>query len=393
MKVWGFYSTREYEGVFPMRKLMVVVVALMLVSSAAFAQDAVPPVLCGDLSEADCAILTQSQTAMMSLSSAAFELQVDLNLTNIPDVPGPLAFSLVGNGAYSADAAMMSAMAGGMAAMQDPVAMMGAVVDVLRGFDFDLSMTLTMPPEVVAEMGEDVPESITLQLRLANGLGYINFDTLAPLMGEDAAAMGMAGWMGLDIASLIEALIEQNPELFAEMDMTGFDPSMYSQFSNLELVQQYVTIARIDDDSGDTATFETTVDFAQMLTSPEFQELMRQQMEMQGQTLSEEEMQQGLAMSAAMLSNSTFSSTTTINKSTGYVVNTTVTASFDFGAMLAELPAEAAAETQLPTIAFNMVLNSSQFNEVPEITEPEGATVFPYEQLLMMMSGASMPSS
>jgi hypothetical protein len=371
--------------------MMIIVVALMLVSNAAFAQDA-PPVFCGDLSEADCAILTQSQAAMMSLTSAAFDFQADLTLTNVPDMPGPMAFALVGNGAYSVDSGLV-AMATDMTAMQDPAAMMGAVVDILRGFDFDLSLTLTLPSELVEAAGSEVPESITLQLRLANGLGYINFDTLAPLMGEDAASMGMAGWMGLDIASLIEALIEQNPELFAEMDMTGFDPSMYSQFSNLELVGQYVSIARTDDGSGGTATFESTVDFGQMLTSPEFQALMQQQMEMQGQTLSEEEMQQAMAMSAAMLSNSVFTASSTIDVATGYVTSTSVNGSFDFGAMLAEMPEEAAAEMELPTITFNMLLNSSQFNAVPEITEPEGATVFPYEQLLMMMSGTSMPSS
>jgi hypothetical protein len=375
-----------------MRKLLVVVLAVLVVSGSAFAQDTAMPVLCGDLSEADCAILTQSQAAMMSLSSAAFEFQADFNLTNIPDMPGAVAFGLVGNGAYSADPELMSMMPMDPAAMQDPVAMMGAVVGLLRSFDFDLSLTLNMPPELIAEMGSDVPESITLQLRFADGLGYINFDTLAPLMGEDGAAMGLAGWLGLDIASLLEAVLEQNPELFESMTVTGFDPSMYGQFSNLEMVEQYVTVARVDDGSGDTATFEYTVDFATMMTSPEFQELMIQQMEMQGQALSEEEMQQGMAMSAAMLSNSTFYTTSTIDINTGYVVSTTVNMMFDFSAMAEVMPEEEEL-SELPAFSFNFVLNSSQFNAVPEITEPEGATVFPYEQLLTMMSGSAMPSS
>lgn len=375
-----------------MRKLMVVVIAVLVVSGTAFAQDTTPPVFCGDLSEADCAILTQSQTAMMSLSSAAFDLQADFSLSNMPDTPSPMTFALTGNGAYSSDAAMMSTIATDMAAMQDPIAMMSAAVDVLRGFDFDLSLTLTMPPEIMAELGSDIPESITLQIRLADGLGYINFDTLAPLMGEDGAAMGFAGWMGLDIASLIEAVLEQYPELFAGMSMTGFDPSIYGQFSNMEMVAQYVTIARTDDGSSDTATFEATVDFAAMMTAPEFQELMRQQMEMQGQTLSEEEMQQGMAMSAAMLSNSTFATTSVIDINTGYVTSTSVNMMFDFSAMAEAMPEEAEL-SELPAFTFNLVLNSSQFNDVPEITEPEGATVFPYEQLLAMLSSSMMPSS
>ena len=371
-----------------MRKIMVIVMALLMVSGAAFAQDATPPVFCGDLSEADCAILTQSQTAMMSLSSAAFDFQADINLTNIPDAPGPMSITLTGNGAYSADAAALSAFAGNMEA--DPVAMMTNIVDVLRGFDFDLSLTLSLPPEVAAEMGPDTPENITLQLRLADGLGYINFDTLAPLMGEDASQMGMAGWLGLDIASLIEALVEQNPEIFENMDISGFEPGTYTQFSSPEFVEQFASISRTDDGSSSTATFETTVDFAAMMNSPEFQQLMQEQME--AQDLSAEELEEAQAMSAAMLSNSTISSTTTIDTTTGYIVNVTFNMAFDFSAMAESIPDEVDVD-ELPSFSINFNLNNSQFNEVPEITEPEGATVFPYEQLLMMFSGSSMPSS
>jgi hypothetical protein len=142
-------------------------------------------------------------------------------------------------------------------------------------------------------------------------------------LGEDAAQMGLTGWNGLDIASFLEALVAQNPEMFEGMQMFGSDPMMFQQFSNLELMGQYVTITRTDDGSGDTATFETTVDFAALMASPELQEMMRQQMEMQGQTLSEEELQEAMALSSAMLENSTFASTTTIDLNTGHTTSTT----------------------------------------------------------------------
>jgi hypothetical protein len=372
-----------------MRKLFFLLVAMLLVSGAAVAQDA-PPVFCGDLSEADCAILAQAQTAAMSLSSAAFDLQADFTLSNIPEASGPVTFTLTGNGAFTGDRAFFSSMATDVTAMQDPVAMMSMMVEALRAFDFDLSFTLTLPPEILAETGGEVPESISLQLRFVDGLGYINFDTLAPLLGEDATAMGLTGWAGLDIASLLEALVEQYPEMFQEMEMSGFDPAMYQQFNNPEMMAQYGTITRIDDGSGDTATFETTLDFAALMADPAIMDMMRQQMEAQGQTLSEEELQQAMAIATGMFQNSTFSSTTTIDVNTGYSTSSSINMMFDFTAMVEQMP-EGADMSEIPVITINATVNTSQFNEVPEITAPEGANVFPYEQLLAMMSSSMMP--
>ena len=67
---------------------------------------------------------------------------------------------------------------------------------------------------------------------------------------EDAdAQLPFQGWLGLDIASLLEAIIEENPEMFEGMEMfsmeiSGFDPSMFSDPSAFE---QYATITRTDE--------------------------------------------------------------------------------------------------------------------------------------------------
>jgi hypothetical protein len=327
---------------------------------------------------------------MMSLSSAAFDLQADITVSNIPDTSGPVTFTLTGNGAYTGDPSLMTSMMGTDMATPDPVAMINHFVEVLRAFDADLSLTLTLPPEARAEAGSNVPENITLQLRLVDGIGYINFDTLAPLMGENAAQMGLTGWNGLDIASFLEAMVQQNPEMFQGMTMAGFDPTMVQQFSDPEMLGQYITITRTDDGSGDTATFQTTVDFAALMASPEFQDMMRHQMEAQGQNLSEEELQQAMDMSTAMFQNSTFTSTTTIDVNTGFTTSTTVNMTLDLTAMAEQMPQSSDVST-MPVITIDATLNSSQFNEVPEITAPEDANVVPYEQLLTMMSANMMP--
>ena len=376
-----------------MRKIVFVLIALLLVSSAALAQDDMAT-FCGDLSEEDCSLLTQSEEAMKNLSSAAFDFNADLTVTGIPEMEGDLTFALTGSGAYSGHTMDMGSMEDMAEQMQDPAAMMGMAVEALRSFSGDLSLTLNLPAAVVEE-AEDVPESITLELRMVEGVGYLNTDTLAPLMGDDAEQMeqmGMSGWVGLDIASLLEAVLEQNPEMFEGMEMSGFDPSMYQQFSDPSLYAEYVTIARTDDGSGDTATFETTVDFAAMFTSPAFQEMMMEQMEAQGADLSDEEVQQAMDAVQAMYADSEVVSTTTIDVATGYVISSSLDVSFDMSAameMMATLEADTEMETA-PAFALNASVSFSQFNEVEEITAPEDANVIPFESLLGMMSPGMM---
>ncbi len=66
-------------------------------SGAALAQDT-GTVFCGDLAEADCMLLQQSQTAMMSVPAASFDLFVDVQTeTDGQQVP----ISIVGSGSYS----------------------------------------------------------------------------------------------------------------------------------------------------------------------------------------------------------------------------------------------------------------------------------------------------
>jgi hypothetical protein len=91
-----------------------------------------------------------------------------------------------------------------------------------------------------------------------------------------------------------------------------------------------------------------------------------------------------------MFQNSTFVVTETIDVNTGYTTSTNINMVFDFTAMAQQMP-EAAGMSEIPVIALNVTVNSSQFNDVAEITAPEGANVFPYEQLLTMMSSSMMP--
>src|SRR5262245_873351 len=93
-----------------MRKFLVLMTALtlMLIGSVTLAQDN-PTTFCGKLSKDDCDLLTQSATAMREVKSAAFQFQLELNLSNLPDsTPSSLNFRMTGNGAYALDSSGLS---------------------------------------------------------------------------------------------------------------------------------------------------------------------------------------------------------------------------------------------------------------------------------------------
>lgn len=376
-----------------MRKLLLVLVAMLLVSGSVLAQDVAPEVYCGDLAEEDCAVLVQSQAAMTELSAVAFDLQIDVSVTGVPDMDGPVVFALTSEGAYSGDPEVFAMMSHpDMAAMQDPVAALTKAVEALRAFDADLSFTLSLPSQLVAE-DEDIPESITLELLLVDGLGYLNLEPLAPLFENGSSQVPSQGWLGLDIASLIEAVIEQNPEMFEDMtaEMGGFDPTMYAQFSDPTAFAQYATITRTDDGSGDTATFDTTFDFAGLVQDPEFRALLEQQIEQQIETqggdIDEEEFEAGFAASQMMLANSVLTATSTIDLTTGYQTSATFSMVIDTTELMAMAAEESDDVPEVPpVVTFNLALNLSQFNDVAEIVAPAGAVVIPFESMLGMAS-------
>lgn len=377
-----------------MRKILLVLVAMLMVSGAALAQDATPEVFCGDLAEEDCAILTQSHEAMSDLSSVAFDLQADFTIAGVPELEGPAAFVLTGSGAVSGDAETFAAMAGSdMSAMQDPVEAIGMAVEALRAVAADLSFTLTFPPQMMEEV-EDIPESITLELRFVDGLGYLNMEPLAPIFEASDSQAPVQGWLGLDIASFLEAIAENSPEMFQGMEMFGVDAGMYTQFSNPNQFSQYATVTRTDDGSGDTATFTTTFDFAGLVDDPEFQSMMQQQMEAQGEDISDEDFQRGMEAAQAMLENSMMTATSTIDLTTGYQTGATFSMTIDTAAMAA-VAADEGEETPeaTPVISINFTLTLSDFNDVAEITEPENATVLPFESLLGMGGMNNMPDA
>ncbi|MCZ2099887.1 MAG: hypothetical protein LC121_27215 [Anaerolineae bacterium] len=113
-------------------------------------------------------------------------------------------------------------------------------------------------------------------------------------------------------------------------------------------------------------------------------------MEAQGQSLSQSEMDQALAMSSQMLKNMTFVIDETIGIEDAFVRAVHATFSLDMASMMAMMDSDSGSKNEpAPAITFDLTLFSNSFNSVPPITAPEDAMVFPYESLLEMLGSMS----
>lgn len=366
-----------------MRKgLLLILLVLLTVSGAALAQDT-PPVFCGDLSAADCALLEQSQTAMMGLTAASADFNVDVLI----EADGEsLPISLTGSGSFSGFDRMDHELdLGDMTELPDITPMLEA----LRGFSGDIALTLSVPED----LAEDMPtNSVTLELRLVDGIGYINFEPLKPFTQD--SEMELDGWGGLDIASFIEEVYAQiTPEMLADFGQSGemfaVPVESMAQFEDPAFISQYVSVTRTDDGSGATATFETTVDFAAMMKDPALQDLIREQMvaqaEAQGEEISDSEAQMALGMMGMMFEDSSMVFTEEIDTATALLVSANMSMTFD----LSDL-AEMDDSNSGPAVISVDAAVSYTYDDLPTIVAPEDPSILPYQMLIGMLIGMNM---
>lgn len=384
-----------------MRKLSccIALVVMLCLSGAVFAQNTAMTLPCGNLSEADCTLLTNAQTASSSLDSQMFDFNLHVNISNLPEMNEPLAFSLTGSGSTGGMAALQShmmAMQSSMMGTPDFSALQenfGEIADALREFSGDLNLTLALPADLMAMAGPNMPDNINLQIRMVDGIGYLNLDPLQPILARSGMS-NMSGWIGIDVVGLLQAAFEQidSSMLSSGMDMSSSDAMMgyMEAFSDPEFLANFMTIERTDDGSGDTAVFEFTFDFSKLMASPEFQNMMRAQMEEQmaasGVTLSEDEMGAALAMSSQMMKGITMSMTEEIGLEDGFIHSINGSVNVDTRGMMTALSdagevSQSTAETA-PVIDITFGANYSSFNSAPEITAPEDAMIIPYESLI-----------
>ncbi|MBK8047012.1 MAG: hypothetical protein IPK16_07740 [Anaerolineales bacterium] len=234
---------------------------------AVLAQDAplTPPVLCGDLDEADCAILESSQQAMRDATSFAFDVVFSLNTGGFPDMPvDPVAFDVTTTGKFSLDpAAAVAARAMSDLSLQGAAVdaemienLPGMLLDLYSGLALDVSVNLQTSEEIAAllaaESDTPFPASLDIPLRMVDGTLYINIASLKEL--DPSMDEVSADWLGIDVVGALEQSLADAPVT----DEGANEAAMASAVSGavtmqvMKAIEPYVTVERMDNvDLGD----------------------------------------------------------------------------------------------------------------------------------------------
>jgi hypothetical protein len=225
------------------------------------------PTFCGELSESDCTILTESQSAMSALESTALQYQIDMTLSGIPDMPDDATFSLFGDARYAiTDPEVLQNIS---ATMTDDMA--AALESLFKAFALDTTAILRLPENLPGSTDGDKG---SFSLRLVDGFAYINIDKMADLFGGSAAQMG---WQGIDLAGFYGMMFRQFEQQGGfNMDMLQ-DPQ-----AALEMMEDFVAIERVDNTNvagQSMAVFHYTYDYGALASESFLMDMMRAQFE------------------------------------------------------------------------------------------------------------------
>lgn len=395
-----------------MKKLLILLAVLLIVGGAALAQEGqgtepggLPAAFCGTLSDADCQLLLASQEAMMGLSGATIDLLANLNISNIPDAPfNSLTFQLNGDGAYSVDAETLSTLQSLQGApdvlLENMEELPQMLEEAVNSFEGQLNLTLTLPEELVNEAatsGEEIPETLSIELRLVNGVAYLSLSSLAESMPDAGIP---SGWFGLELSRLLRSAMEASIQEMDEqggiqgMLPPGFDLSTFSQFSDPEVLGEFITVERLDDgdvDGESVAVFRTSVDYAGLLSSEAFMNLMEQQMDAAGgETMSEADREQAMQMMQQMFEGLEFESTQYIDLDENFVRRQETNFNWDLASLMAATGEDTSQPA--PVINFDFTITYDDFNSAPAVEAPADAQVITAEQAMAMLFGGMMES-
>ncbi|MCE7984326.1 MAG: hypothetical protein DYG89_24390 [Caldilinea sp. CFX5] len=386
---------------------MVVVLVFLLLCSAvpAFAQD-LPEPFCGNLSADDCDILVSAQEAALTVGSGVYNSEINFQLAGIPGLPvEEVSFNLTQDASYAVDPELMAELAAmQMMSAEEMAENMEAMVDLMLNLyatlAYDGEMNLTLPADIAALMsaqaGTPIPEEIRLQVRVVDGYGYLNLEDLAPFAPPDQAEQ-FQGWAGLDLLTLMKAGLQEGMQEGAmDSSMAGFG---VGNFLNSEegraMIEPYLIVTRERADTvgdQDVAVFTNKIDVGKFVGSPLFRDLVISQLDVINEAadtnLTEQEVTEMLTMltfvGPMLFTGLDFHTTQAVGLEDFYTYHSDVVFNWDLSSLVAvarmvdssgEMGLSAIMGDVAPVINFEVATDTSDHNNAPEITAPEGAQI------------------
>ena len=385
---------------FRMGFVSLLLVLLATFATVAFAQDdLLQP--CFDLSEEDCTLYYDAQMFLPESTNFSASVDVAVGL----DDQSYTATVLAGGG-YVADMDVLSQVSDFIALLEatdsaEDLAnltlenVLTNVGTLLMAADADLSLSITLPDELLAEMDGIISNPLDLNLWFVDGIAYAD---LTPAAVVDPT---LAGIFGID---LNEALAfaqltlteEQFQDLLSDDDlMAQLEAQLDSQDMLMgELpadIEDAITLTRLDDEDG-YAVFETSVDLVTLLSS----EFVREQvvtaiesdedMSAEG-TPTADEIVDALI---ASLTESEIVSYEYIDLESGYYVSTEIYVNtvIDPAPLAALDSGSTEGMPAIITVDVTIVFERSEIDEVAEIPAPADGIVVPFAELIGSLSGS-----
>ena len=390
-----------------LRKLFLLCLAFLLIvvpAGSAFAQEEDPYVTCGDLTEEDCAIVSASREAMNALTSYSAAVNLDLALTDLPTLPEDPSLAFASDGVFSVNpeitASLLEMQRMDAEAMAENMAQMFEIVADLyfeMGFDmvWDISLSEDLAALVSQSAQTQVPDALTLAMRMTDGYFYLNLDELAAALPD---AEGLEGWIGFDIGTLMsesmQAAVEQMESgAGADQAVASTAAMTMQQQALMEASKAYVTVTRLEDSEVDgvpVAQFLYDFDMAGFIGSPEFSSFLLEQLQAQmamnpaaadsGLTPENLDMVGAMLpmMGPMLLSGMTFETTTSIGLEDNYQYGSETHVMWDLSGVTRLAGVQSSGQ---PAFELHVEASNADFDSAPAIEAPEDASIIPLEEL------------
>ena len=374
-----------------------------------------PPPFCGELTEADCQLLTDSQDVMRGVSSMEMSLGVNASVAGIPDVADEdMVFDMNTDMTLHFDPALNEQLRA--MALRSPEELLATqeefgqlIVDLYATMAMRLEMDMSMPKllrdAIEQDEGVILPATIPVAIRMVNGYLYIDMDTLAdsfPELRDAMASDGIQGWVGMDLAGqlrqdLLSSGVASDASAMQSLQLGVVFNQLMADEAMRNLLEPHVTVERLDDevrDGAPVAIFRTTIELGDMVSNPNFTRLLRQAAESMiaasGERVDSQELGAGI-LAVQLLANVLarayeFEVVQSVGVDTPYVYDYSIYLQLDLSGLLAlaamggeELPPELSGAQ--PVFTFDMNASYGAFNDAPAVEAPENAQILPLDSM------------
>lgn len=374
-----------------------------------------PPPFCGELPAADCQLLTDAQELMSGVSSMNMALALDANLRGIPEIADEaLAFGLNLDMTMHLDPTLNETMR--TITLRPPTELLATldefsalVIEFYKTLGLRMEMEVALPgllrDALVANEGVTLPERIAVNMRMVDGYAYIDMDALAanfPDLRASLEAEGIDGWIGVDVVKQMErelrgSVAAPDVSTLQSMQMSMAFNQLMTNAEMRSLLDPYIVVERLADEERNgapVAVFRTTLDLGDLVSNPDFTQLLRQAADAMvaasGEEVDAQELGTGI-LGAQLLANilaraAEFEIVQTVGFDAPYIYDNNVFLQLDLSGLLTmaamsgeELPTELRGAR--PIFTFDMNASYSDFDAAPAVEAPENVEILPLDSM------------